>query len=190
MVWKKKHKLSESCVAGTLDNRNKRRKENDDDDASNSSSSSSDDEAKNELRADDIYYVKDGLQQIHPYYHKYATHAKGRWVGRSIFEIFSQEFRDRSTDYYEAAIRQGLIELNGATVDPSAIVRNGDLVTHYIHRHEPPVGTEPIRVVEERDGLLVIDKPPSVPVHPSGRYNYNSVIRILEIKHGYTGLFP
>ncbi|KAJ2396884.1 DRAP deaminase, partial [Coemansia sp. RSA 2559] len=111
MVWKKKHKLSESCVAGTLDNRNKRRKENDD----TTTSSSRDDEAKNELSADDIYYVKDGLQQIHPYYHKYATHAKGRWVGRSIFEIFSQEFRDRSTAYYEAAIRQGLIELNGAT---------------------------------------------------------------------------
>ncbi|KAJ1663288.1 DRAP deaminase [Coemansia sp. RSA 1813] len=141
----------------------------------------------------DIYYEEDGLQRIHPYYHKYATHAKGRWVGRSIFQVFSQEFRDRSADYYEAAIRQGLIELNGAKVDPSAIVRNGDLVTHYIHRHEPPVGTTPIGIVsdgDEDDGLLVIDKPPSLPVHPSGRYNYNSVIRVLELKHGYSGLFP
>ncbi|KAJ2550667.1 DRAP deaminase [Coemansia sp. RSA 1933] len=180
MVWKKKHKLSESYIGGTLDNRNKRRKEDD----------GTDTETKNDMDAADIYFEEDGLQKIYPYYHKYATHAKGRWVGRSLFEIFSQEFRDRSADYYEAAIRQGLIELNGDKVEPSTVVRNGDLVTHYIHRHEPPVGTKPIRIVEEKDGLLVVDKPPSVPVHPSGRYNYNSVIRILEIKHGYKGLFP
>ncbi|KAJ2661498.1 DRAP deaminase [Coemansia sp. RSA 1200] len=187
MVWKKKHKLSESYVGGALvDSRNsKRRKEQDEKEESTGNSSPQPDAA-------DIYYEEDGLQRIHPYYHKYATHAKGRWVGRSIFAVFSQEFRDRSADYYEAAIRQGLIELNGTKVEPTTIVRNGDLVTHYIHRHEPPVGTAPIRVVADNDvaGLLAIDKPPGVPVHPSGRYNYNSVIRILEIKHGLADLFP
>ncbi|KAJ1729526.1 DRAP deaminase [Coemansia sp. Benny D160-2] len=187
MVWKKKHKLSESYVGGALvDSRNsKRRKEQDEREESAGNSSP-------QLDAADIYYEEDGLQRIHPYYHKYATHAKGRWVGRSIFAVFSQEFRDRSADYYEAAIQQGLIELNGAKVEPTAIVRNGDLVTHYIHRHEPPVGTAPIRVVADNGaaGLLAIDKPPGVPVHPSGRYNYNSVIRILEIKHGLRDLFP
>ncbi|KAJ2624491.1 DRAP deaminase [Coemansia sp. RSA 1358] len=175
MVWKKKHKLSESCVAGTIVNSNKRRKE---------------DEPKPKLKADDIYYEENGLQRIHPYYHKYATHAKGRWVGRTIYDVFAKEFRDRQPSYYEAAIRQGLIELNGQKVDKTTVVRNGDLVTHYIHRHEPPVARAPVRVVNETSELYIVDKPASVPVHPSGRYNYNSVIRILEIKQGREDLFP
>ncbi|PIA13144.1 pseudouridine synthase, partial [Coemansia reversa NRRL 1564] len=139
----------------------------------------------------EIFYTEDGLQRIKPYYHQFATYAKGRWVGRSVFDVFTKEFRDRNTEYYEKAIESGLIELNGNKVDKDTIVRNGDLVTHYIHRHEPPVSTQPLGIIREtEDGLLVIDKPGSIPVHPSGRYSYNTVLRILEIKHGYKSLYP
>ncbi|KAJ1729360.1 DRAP deaminase [Coemansia biformis] len=139
----------------------------------------------------DIYYEEDGLQRVHPYFHKYASHAKGRWVGRTLFDVFSREFRDRSTEYYEAAIGKGLIEINGKRVSKDSVVQNNDLITHHIHRHEPPVSTQPLRIVKEtEDGLLVVDKPASIPVHPSGRYNYNSVTQILEVKHGYKKVFP
>ncbi|KAJ2794500.1 DRAP deaminase [Coemansia guatemalensis] len=143
------------------------------------------------LKNSEVYYTDGGLQRIRPYYHQFATYAKGRWVGRTIFDVFTKEFRDRNAEYYERAIEAGLIELNGKSVDKDTVVRNGDLVTHYIHRHEPPVTTQSLGIVREtEDGLLVIDKPGSIPVHPSGRYSYNTVLRILEIKHGYKSLFP
>ncbi|KAJ1926431.1 DRAP deaminase, partial [Linderina pennispora] len=138
-----------------------------------------------------LYYEEGGLQRIHPYFHKYSTYAKGRWVGRTILEVFVKEFRDRDSTYYEKAIVDGLIEINEKRVTPDTVIRNSDLVTHKIHRHEPPVTPQPLQIVREtEEGMLVVDKPGSIPVHPSGRYNYNSVIKILELKHGYAKLFP
>ena len=47
---------------------------------------------------------------------------------------------------------------------------------------------KPIGVVHEDDGLIVIDKPAGVPVHPAGRYNYNSIVEIMRAEryHSFT----
>ena len=78
------------------------------------------------------------------------------------------------------AIETGHITLNGKP-SPSihTILRNGDIISHTLHRHEPPVAARPIGIVHEDDGLIVIDKPAGIPVHPAGRYNYNSVVEIM-----------
>lgn len=55
-----------------------------------------------------------------------------------------------------------------------------------MHRHEPPVTADPIGVVHEDEDIIVINKPAGVPVHPAGRYNYNSVVEILRAERGYT----
>jgi len=41
------------------------------------------------------------------------------------------------------------------------------------------VTAEPISIVHEDDDLIVINKPAGIPVHPSGRYNWNSVTEIM-----------
>lgn len=48
-----------------------------------------------------------------------------------------------------------------------------------MHRHEPPITDKPIGIVFEDDNIMAISKPAGVPVHPTGRYNYNSVTEIL-----------
>jgi 23S rRNA-/tRNA-specific pseudouridylate synthase len=58
-----------------------------------------------------------------------------------------------------------------------------------VHRHEPPVTGQPIDIVYQDDGLLVVNKPGSIPVHPSGRYRHNTVVHILRKELGYDGLF-
>jgi len=59
------------------------------------------------------------------------------------------------------------------------IVKNGDMISHTMHRHEPPVTEKPIGIVFEDENIIAISKPAGVPVHPTGRYNYNSVTEIL-----------
>lgn len=59
------------------------------------------------------------------------------------------------------------------------MLKNGDLITHAQHRHEPPVTAAPIAIVHEDDAMMVIDKPAGVPVHPAGRYFHNSVVEIM-----------
>jgi tRNA pseudouridine synthase 9 len=75
--------------------------------------------------------------------------------------------------------------LNGKPI-PSldTVVVNGDVISHTMHRHEPPVTARPISIVHEDDDMIVINKPAGVPVHPAGRYNYNSIVEIMRAERG------
>lgn len=47
------------------------------------------------------------------------------------------------------------------------------------------MSADPIGIVHEDEDLIVINKPAGVPVHPSGRYNYNSVVEIMRAERGH-----
>ncbi|CAK4030160.1 DRAP deaminase [Lecanosticta acicola] len=132
-------------------------------------------------------YILDGnLRRVAPYHYTYNTYCKQRWRGREILEIFSDEFRDRPVEYYKESIESGAIYINGKTVpSTSTVVKNGDIISHTLHRHEPPVTSRPIGIVHEDDDMIIINKPAGVPVHPAGRYNYNSVVEIMRAERGH-----
>ncbi|KAF8937431.1 hypothetical protein BGZ47_009053 [Haplosporangium gracile] len=130
------------------------------------------------------------LRKIKPYFFKYQTYAKGRWLGRKLIDVFNTEFRDRDNTFYERAIKDGRIKINGETVDKDYVIKNSDIVAHDIHRHEPPVANLPVKVVRNVDGVIIVDKPSSIPVHPSGRYRHNTVLHILSTEQGYKELYP
>ena len=103
-----------------------------------------------------------------------------------MLEIFASEFRDRPLEYYRDAILAGRITLNGEKIASlEQRVKNGDVISHTLHRHEPPVTADAIGIVHEDDEMLVINKPAGVPVHPAGRYNFNSLNEILRAQRGY-----
>ena len=132
------------------------------------------------------YVFSDGLRRVAPYHYTYNTFCKQRWRGREILDIFGSEFRDRSKEYYKGAIEGGHITINGKTCqDIHTVVRNGDVVSHTLHRHEPPVTAQPIRIINETDSMIVIDKPAGVPVHPAGRYRFNSVVEIMRAERHF-----
>lgn len=130
------------------------------------------------------YVFEDDLRRVLPYHFTYNTYCKERWRGRSLIDIFESEFRDRPVEYYRNSMVRGDIYVNGRVVGPDYIVRNGDLISHTLHRHEPPVTAEPIGIIHEDDDIIVINKPSGVPVHPAGRYNFNSVIEIMIAERG------
>lgn len=130
------------------------------------------------------YHFEDDLRRVKPYHFTYNTYCKERWRGRSLIDIFESEFRDRPVEYYRNSMIRGDIYVNGRVVGPDYIVRNGDMISHTLHRHEPPVTAEPIGIIHEDDDIIVINKPSGVPVHPAGRYNFNSVIEIMIAERG------
>lgn len=82
------------------------------------------------------------------------------------------------------AIETGKVTVNGKKVSINQIVNNGDVICHTLHRHEPPVTAQSIGIVHEDNDMIVINKPAGVPVHPAGRYNYNSVVEIMRHERG------
>ncbi|KOS20071.1 Uncharacterized protein ESCO_005759 [Escovopsis weberi] len=130
------------------------------------------------------YYFEDDLRRVRPYHFTYNTYCKERWRGRTLIDIFESEFRDRPVEYYRSSMTSGEIYVNGRRVGPEYIVRNGDMISHTLHRHEPPVTADPVAVIHEDDDMIVINKPSGVPVHPAGRYNFNSVVEIMRAERG------
>ncbi|KAK9463034.1 pseudouridine synthase [Lipomyces oligophaga] len=122
----------------------------------------------------------DGLRRVPPYYFTYLTYCKARWRDKNIFEVFSKEFRDKEPDYYRQKIQEGQVTLNGHRVGLDATIRNGDLISHRSHKHEPAVPDRPIEIIFQNEEIVVIDKPSGVPVHPVGRYRYNTVTEIMK----------
>ncbi|XP_012317911.2 pseudouridylate synthase RPUSD2 [Aotus nancymaae] len=137
------------------------------------------------------YYFEGGLRKVRPYYFDFRTYCKGRWVGHSLLHVFSTEFRAQPLAYYEAAIRAGRLHLNEEPVqDLNIVLKDNDFLRNTVHRHEPPVTAEPIRLLAENEDVVVVDKPSSIPVHPCGRFRHNTVIFILGKEHQLKELHP
>ncbi|MEQ2204211.1 hypothetical protein XENOCAPTIV_009723 [Xenoophorus captivus] len=68
------------------------------------------------------YYVEGGLRKVFPYYFDFKTYCKGRWVGKSLQEVFKSEFRSESIEYYERAAKEGRIRLNETPVEDLSVV--------------------------------------------------------------------
>ncbi|XP_051833049.1 pseudouridylate synthase RPUSD2 [Antechinus flavipes] len=141
--------------------------------------------------AETSYYFEGGLRKVRPYYFDFQTYCKGRWVGRSLLHVYSTEFRAHPLSYYEAAAKAGRLRLNEQPVrNLDVILKDNDFLRNTVHRHEPPVTAEPIRLLAEDDEVVVVDKPSSMPVHPCGRFRHNTVIFILGKEHQLKELHP
>lgn len=69
-------------------------------------------------------------------------------------------------------------------------LQDNDFLRNRVHRHEPPVTAEPVRLLAENEDVVVVDKPSSIPVHPCGRFRHNTVIFILGKEHQLKELHP
>ncbi|KAL6477981.1 hypothetical protein MHYP_G00138160 [Metynnis hypsauchen] len=139
--------------------------------------------------AETSYYFEGGLRKVYPYYFDFKTYCKGRWIGKTLLEVFSSEFRAEPLDYYAKAVKDGRIRLNEIPVDDLNItLKNNDFMRNTVHRHEPPVIGRSLEVLVDDGEVVVVDKPASLPVHPCGRYRHNTVIFILGKEKGLCGL--
>lgn len=134
------------------------------------------------------YYIQNGLRKVYPYYFTFTTYTKGRWVGETVLDIFSREFRAQSADVYEKCIQNGTLTVNNVAVPTDYKLKQNDLLANIVHRHEVPVLNKPIQIIHIDDDVVVINKPSSIPVHPCGRYRHNTAVFILARDYGLKDL--
>ena len=126
-----------------------------------------------------------GLRQVRPHRFCYTAHAKQRWFGRSILDVLVDEFMAFPREYVEEALAAGnRIMVNGTHVGPDYLIKNGDKLQHFVHRHEPAVSGAEIQIQrDEEHKLVIVNKPSSIPVHPCGKYHFNSLVYLLQKEH-------
>ena len=135
------------------------------------------------------YYFENGLRKVYPYFFYWNTTAKERWFGKTLLDIYKQEFsRAVVNQPLVQLIETGKIRVNGQIKPLDYVIKNGDKVSHIKHRHEIPVLADEIKIVHEDDDYLAVDKPCSIPMHPCGKYRYNSLNIILAKQYGYSNL--
>lgn len=130
------------------------------------------------------FKIIDGLRYVVPYKFILRTYTKKRWFDRGILEVLSQEFQAYPASYYETALSSGRITVNDKTVRHDYLLQDHDFIAHHVHRHEPPVIDGVIQTIAECEEILVVNKPASIPIHTTGRYRHNTLLKHLETKHG------
>ncbi|XP_031112492.1 RNA pseudouridine synthase 7 [Ipomoea triloba] len=136
------------------------------------------------------YIFRDRIRYVKPYYFEFISHVKNRWAGKTIVDLFSEEFKGRPRDYYVSAVKAGRIQVDGQRVPISYVVQSSQKISHFLHRHEPPVMAWDVEVLCKEPEVLTVCKPASLPVHPCGQYRKNTVLGILQAEHGLAPLFP
>lgn len=80
------------------------------------------------------YYFEGGLRKVQPYYFDFKTYCKGRWIGKSLLDVFKSEFRAESIEYYQKAAKEGRIRLNETPVeDLSVVLRVSSIIITACH---------------------------------------------------------
>ncbi len=119
-----------------------------------------------------------------------VTHAQS---GVRLDRFLMPRYKKRSREQIKKAIDSGAItiernggaHLNLGKIKPSTPLLKGDIVNVLSTRSKEPEVNFNYQVMFEDDDLIVINKPPNLPVHPAGRYFFNSLLIHLKTR-GFT----
>jgi 23S rRNA pseudouridine1911/1915/1917 synthase len=113
------------------------------------------------------------------------------YTGMRLDHFLKERYARRSRSQIQRAIDAGVItirreqggHLHVGKLKASSPVVGGDEVLVLSERKPEPAVSFDYRVIFEDDGLLVIDKPANLPVHPAGSYFFNTLLVHLRTRH-------
>ncbi|TWT92212.1 Ribosomal large subunit pseudouridine synthase A [Neorhodopirellula pilleata] len=100
--------------------------------------------------------------------------------GLPLIEFLQRLHPPTPIQQWQSWIADGAITSDGVTLHPRARVRCGQRLIHTMPDTIEPEVARRIGIVHEDASILVVDKPAPMPVHPSGRFNLNTLTRLLE----------
>lgn len=115
-----------------------------------------------------------------PYQQRRPIRIPQQWEGATLLDSVSAILKHVSREEWQREIEQGLFETEtGEIVRASQRVRAGERYYHVLPQaSEPPISKD-IRLIYEDEALVVVDKPAPLPVHPSGRFQRNTLQYLL-----------
>lgn len=105
-------------------------------------------------------------------------------VGARLDLFLKQKYRKLSREYLQRAIKEGKVTLNHKQSKPGQPLKLWDKVFVLSTRGNEPKVNFDYKILHEDEDLLVIDKPGNLPVHPTGRYFFHTLLTQLRVDNG------
>ena len=67
--------------------------------------------------------------------------------------MFATEFQALTKEYYKGAIACGNLIVNGKITAEDYPLKDNDLIIHSLHRHEPPITGEELKVISQDENV-------------------------------------
>ena len=100
--------------------------------------------------------------------------------GRPLLEALSSIFKHTPRDEWAGLVEGGyILDSEGSPVSASRVVRAGERFARRLPETIEPAVNAGISILHEDEALIVINKPAPLPIHPSGRFNRNTLQSIL-----------
>jgi RluA family pseudouridine synthase len=115
-----------------------------------------------------------------PYDHFRPFNISARHDGKTLLEALLDGMPHYSSHYWQERFAQQLwLDRNRVPVAADRRVRAGECFVHRMPAIEEPDVSNAIRLLHEDEAVVVVDKPAPLPIHPSGRFNRNTLQAIL-----------
>ena len=130
-----------------------------------------------------------GLPGSVPYDNRRPVVIPGSHDGRTLVEFLRETFPHHSPEKWSELCEAGRFERpDGTRAAGSRIVRAGERYEFLMPGIVEPDVNSNIRILHEDEVLIVVDKPAPLPMHPSGRFNKNTLQHFLA--HAYHPQHP
>lgn len=115
-----------------------------------------------------------------PYDNHRPVNVPASMDGRTLVDFLSEVFDHVPREEWQALCDRGhFLNADEQPVAATTIVRAGERYLHLLPATREPAVNVDIRLVYEDEAIVVLDKPAPLPLHPSGRYNRNTLQYIL-----------
>ncbi len=115
-----------------------------------------------------------------PYNNFRPLNVPRRFHDQTVLEFLSSFHQHVPRETWLQKIEADQILYNGSCLKADDRVREGQRLEHLIPATTEPDVNPDVQLIYEDDFLVVVNKPAPLPMHPSGRFNRNSLIWMLD----------
>jgi RluA family pseudouridine synthase len=115
-----------------------------------------------------------------PYENRRPIRVPAHLEGATILAILESLFPHTSAESWAANLAAGLVlDPKGHPASPDRTARAGEEWTRIFPGTIEPSVNPDVRVLHEDEAIIVLHKPAPLPMHPSGRFNRNTLVHFL-----------
>lgn len=132
-----------------------------------------------EARQRQLAEIAKSLPGCQPHVQRRPVRIPQRMDGSELIEVLCDLFpQTPREEWVQTFVEERILEGN-VPVRPARVVRAGEQFIHSVPEFiEPPVNAN-IEILWEDEAMVVVNKPAPLPVHPSGRFNHNTLVALL-----------